>query len=105
MAQLLIEMDGVMTGPESGVIVIATTNSPQKIDMALLRPGLNLFCLLMSLLGRFDRLIYVPPPSSHTRICLLQNFTKKMRIAFLTNKSSQGNISEDLLREKFYTEF
>lgn len=34
----------------TGVLVLAATNRPGAIDGALLRPG------------RFDRLIYVPPP-------------------------------------------
>lgn len=35
-----------------GVVVVAATNRPDKIDIALLRPG------------RFDRQIYVQPPLS-----------------------------------------
>ena len=34
----------------SSVLVVAATNRPKHIDMALLRPG------------RLDRIIYVPPP-------------------------------------------
>ncbi|MEZ0346401.1 MAG: CDC48 family AAA ATPase, partial [Infirmifilum sp.] len=47
-SQLLTEMDGLER--LEGVVVIAATNRPDIIDPALLRPG------------RFDRLIYVPPP-------------------------------------------
>jgi SpoVK/Ycf46/Vps4 family AAA+-type ATPase len=47
--QLLGEMDGLL--PTANVTVVAATNRPDLVDAALLRPG------------RFDRLLYVPPPS------------------------------------------
>ncbi|OYT62004.1 MAG: AAA family ATPase, partial [Thermofilum sp. ex4484_15] len=46
--QLLTEMDGITL--LRNVIVIGATNRPDILDPALLRPG------------RFDRIIYVPPP-------------------------------------------
>lgn len=52
-SQLLTEMDGLEELRD--VIVIAATNRPDIIDPALLRPG------------RFDKLIYVPPPSRDGR--------------------------------------
>jgi len=45
---LLTEMDGFEA--LKGVLVVAATNRPQVMDPALLRPG------------RFDELVYVPPP-------------------------------------------
>ncbi len=48
-SQILTEIDGLEV--LNNVIVIASTNRPDIIDPALLRPG------------RFDRLIYVKPPS------------------------------------------
>lgn len=48
LAQLLTEFDGVHAQAE--ILIVAATNRPDLIDPALLRPG------------RFDRLIYVPPP-------------------------------------------
>lgn len=53
LAQILIEMDGVV--PLDNVTVIAATNRLDRIDSALLRPG------------RLDRIIYVPLPDSKTR--------------------------------------
>jgi len=50
--QLLTEMDGI--AKLEGVVVIGATNRPDIIDPALLRPG------------RFDRIIYVPPPTRGT---------------------------------------
>ena len=47
-AQLLAELDGVEG--LTGVIIIAATNRPDRIDKALLRPG------------RLEKLIYIPPP-------------------------------------------
>ncbi|MDI9620050.1 MAG: CDC48 family AAA ATPase [Candidatus Nezhaarchaeota archaeon] len=52
-SQLLTELDGLEE--LRGVVVIAATNRPDIMDPALLRPG------------RFDRLIYVPPPDSKAR--------------------------------------
>ncbi|MCE4623448.1 MAG: CDC48 family AAA ATPase [Caldisphaeraceae archaeon] len=51
--QLLTELDGIL--PLSNVVVIGASNRPDIIDPALLRPG------------RFDRLIYVPPPDLESR--------------------------------------
>ena len=62
LTQLLIEMDNV--GSNRGVAVIGATNRPDRMDLALLRPG------------RFDWLLYVPPPDCAERqdivACLLR---------------------------------
>lgn len=60
---LLNEMDGVES--VSDVTVLAATNRPERIDKALLRPG------------RFDRLIYIPPPDLQSRLKILQICTRK----------------------------
>ena len=52
-SQFLTEMDGLR--PKDKVIIIATTNRPQTLDPALLRPG------------RFDKIFYVPPPDGAAR--------------------------------------
>jgi transitional endoplasmic reticulum ATPase len=52
-SQFLTEMDGLR--PKDKVIIIATTNRPQTLDPALLRPG------------RFDKIFYVPPPDLSAR--------------------------------------
>jgi transitional endoplasmic reticulum ATPase len=51
-------MDGIETLKQ--VIVVAATNRPEIIDKALTRPG------------RFDHMIYVPPPNLEERIKILQ---------------------------------
>ncbi|GAB1602489.1 spermatogenesis-associated protein 5-like protein 1 [Argonauta hians] len=50
------------------VIVVAATNRPELIDEALLRPG------------RFDRVIYVPPPDELSRLEILKIHTRKMQL-------------------------
>jgi AAA family ATPase, CDC48 subfamily len=65
--QLLTEMDGIV--PLSNVVVLAATNRPDMLDPALLRPG------------RFDRVIYVPPPDKEARKQILKIHTKRMPLA------------------------
>ena len=65
--QLLTEMDGI--APLKNVVVVAATNRPDLLDPALLRPG------------RFDRLIYVPPPDYKARLQILKIHTKKTPLA------------------------
>ena len=57
--QFLSELDGVNTTNE-GVLVLAATNAPWHLDSALRRPG------------RFDRVIFVPPPDVEARAAILQ---------------------------------
>ncbi|MFH0929145.1 MAG: AAA family ATPase [Candidatus Aenigmatarchaeota archaeon] len=91
-SQLLTEMSGIED--MEGVSVIATTNRPDILDSALLRPG------------RFDRLIYVPAPDEKTREDILKIHTKNMplkgvnlgKIAKETDKFSGADI-EALVRE------
>ncbi|MFQ6050130.1 MAG: CDC48 family AAA ATPase [Candidatus Hydrothermarchaeota archaeon] len=52
-SQILTELDGLEELRD--VVIIAATNRPDIIDTALLRPG------------RFDRLIYIPPPDPEAR--------------------------------------
>ncbi|MCC6020197.1 MAG: AAA family ATPase, partial [Thermoproteaceae archaeon] len=66
-AQLLTEMDGIKT--LENVVVIAATNRPDILDPALLRPG------------RFDRLIYVPPPDYRARLEVLLIHTRTTPLA------------------------
>ncbi len=65
--QLLAEMDGIT--PLNRVVVIAATNRPDILDPALLRPG------------RFDRLIYVPPPDKQARLEILKVHTRNVPLA------------------------
>ena len=65
--QLLTEMDGIEA--LRGVVVIGATNRPDLLDPALLRPG------------RFDRIIYVPPPDLRARYEILKIHTRKIPLA------------------------
>ncbi|BES81499.1 proteasome-activating nucleotidase [Pyrodictium abyssi] len=65
--QLLAELDGF--DPLGDVKVIAATNRIDILDPALLRPG------------RFDRLIYVPPPDEHGRLEIFKIHTRRMKLA------------------------
>ncbi|MCE4617830.1 MAG: CDC48 family AAA ATPase [Desulfurococcales archaeon] len=65
--QLLTELDGLV--PLQNVVVIAATNRPDILDPALLRPG------------RFDRLIYVPPPDKEARKEIFKVHTRKIPLA------------------------
>ena len=62
-SQFLTEMDGLEE--LRNVIIIAATNRPDIIDSALLRPG------------RFDRLLFVPPPDLEARKQIFKIHTRK----------------------------
>jgi len=79
-SQLLTEMDGLEV--LSNVIIIAATNRPDIIDAALLRPG------------RFDRLLYVPPPDKEARMQILKIHTSKKPLADDVNIDSLANQTE-----------
>ncbi len=61
--QFLSEMDGIASN-NSGVLILAATNAPWYVDTALRRPG------------RFDRVIFVPPPDDTARIEILKIILK-----------------------------
>ncbi|MEM0244234.1 MAG: CDC48 family AAA ATPase [Zestosphaera sp.] len=65
--QLLAEMDGIQT--LKNVVVIAATNRADMLDPALLRPG------------RFDRIIFVPPPDRRSRLQILRVHVRKVPLA------------------------
>jgi SpoVK/Ycf46/Vps4 family AAA+-type ATPase len=56
--QFLSELDGV-DAANDGVLVLAATNAPWHLDPAFRRPG------------RFDRVIFVPPPDTEARADIL----------------------------------
>ncbi len=64
--QLLVEMDGFESN--EGVILIASTNRPDVLDPALLRPG------------RFDRQVVVPMPDIQGRKAIIEVYVKKTPI-------------------------
>jgi transitional endoplasmic reticulum ATPase len=58
-SQLLTEMDGADSKNEE-ILVVGATNAPWEVDGALKRPG------------RFDRVIFVPPPDKAARVEILR---------------------------------
>jgi cell division protease FtsH len=64
--QLLAEMDGFE--PQKGVIVLASTNRPDILDPALLRPG------------RFDRQVLIDAPTSGARLDILRIHARDKRM-------------------------
>lgn len=57
--QFLSELDGV-TASNDGVLILAATNAPWHLDSAFRRPG------------RFDRILFVPPPDAPARSAILR---------------------------------
>ena len=66
-SQLLTELDGLEELRD--VVVIGATNRPDMIDTALLRPG------------RFDKLIYIPPPDLEARKEIFKIHTRRKPLA------------------------
>ncbi|XP_044491028.1 cell division control protein 48 homolog B isoform X2 [Mangifera indica] len=67
LSTLLTEMDGLEQA--KGILVLAATNRPYAIDAALMRPG------------RFDLVLYVPPPDLEARYEILHVHTRNMKVA------------------------
>lgn len=57
--QFLSELDGVAANNE-GILILAATNTPWHLDPAFRRPG------------RFDRILFVPPPDLEARASILR---------------------------------
>lgn len=57
--QFLQELDGIDNTNE-GILVVGATNTPWNLDPAFRRPG------------RFDRIVFVPPPDATTRESILR---------------------------------
>src|SRR5713101_2990710 len=85
--QLLVEMDGFESN--EGVILVASTNRPDVLDPALLRPG------------RFDRRVVVGRPDVKGREQILKVHTKKVPLAddvelFVLARGTPGFSGADL---------
>ncbi|MHB8567817.1 MAG: CDC48 family AAA ATPase [Nitrososphaerales archaeon] len=66
-SQLLTELDGIQS--LNGVVVLAATNRMDMVDPALLRAG------------RFDKLLFIPPPDKNARKQILEIQTKQKPIS------------------------
>lgn len=85
--QLLIELDGFES--KQGIILMASTNRPDVLDPALIRPG------------RFDRHISVPAPDLKGREEILKVHAKKVKLApevdlQVVAKGTPGFVGADL---------
>jgi SpoVK/Ycf46/Vps4 family AAA+-type ATPase len=65
LSTFLNEMDGISGSINDGVLVLGATNRPWTLDTALLRPG------------RFDKIIYVPPPDYEGRRAILSKHCQR----------------------------
>jgi SpoVK/Ycf46/Vps4 family AAA+-type ATPase len=87
-SQFLTEMDGFAQN-NKGVLILGATNVPWAIDPAFRRPG------------RFDRVLFVPPPDAPARANILQLLLKErpheenLDLDFLV-KHTQGFSGADL---------
>ena len=66
--QFLAELDGVKSSNE-GLLILGATNAPWHIDNAFRRPG------------RFDRIIFVPPPDTSAREAVLRILCRDKPVA------------------------
>jgi len=85
--QLLTSIDGLESN--DGVVVLASTNRPELVDPALLRAG------------RFDKLLYVGPPSLKDRLEILKIHTSHMPLGKKINldtlaKKLDGFVGADI---------
>ncbi|MEU4194142.1 tetratricopeptide repeat protein [Kribbella sp. NPDC026611] len=71
---LLQELDAIGSENE-GLLVLAASNAPWDVDEAMLRPG------------RFDRVIFVPPPDEPARADILSVLTKDVPVDSLDLKA------------------
>jgi transitional endoplasmic reticulum ATPase len=67
LSTLLNEMDGIAVATD--ILVVATTNRIDMIDDALLRPG------------RFDQVLYIPPPDHAARCQILSIYAKSYQLS------------------------
>jgi len=78
-SQFLSEMDGFVKN-NSGVLILGATNVPWAIDPAFRRPG------------RFDRVLFVPPPDRSARAAILK--------ILLTGRPISPNIDHEALAQR-----
>jgi transitional endoplasmic reticulum ATPase len=78
--QFLAELDGMQS--LQNVLVIGATNRADIIDPAALRPG------------RFDSVVFVPPPDREARVDILKVHTRNMPLADDVNLEKLGELTE-----------
>lgn len=66
-----------------GILVIAATNRPDKLDAAILRTG------------RLDKLFFIPPPDFAARVEMLRMYLKNRPVSLLLDVSATARHLED----------
>ncbi len=79
--QFLQELDGVEYD-NSGILILGATNTPWHMDPAFRRPG------------RFDRMIFVPPPDQPARTAMLQKKLQNKPVEQIDYESISKQIPE-----------
>ena len=79
--QFLNEMDGIEYSND-GMLILAATNTPWHLDAAFRRPG------------RFDRIIFVPPPDAESRVAILKIKLKDKPIGNINYEKIARNTEE-----------
>ncbi len=79
--QFLQELDGVDTDNE-GILVLGATNAPWQLDNAFRRPG------------RFDRIIFVPPPDEDAKESILKIKLKNKPVNAIDYKKITKNLAD-----------
>ncbi len=79
-SQFLTELDGLEE--LNDVVVIGTTNRPDKVDSALLRPG------------RFDRILLAPVPDKKSRKQIFDVHTQGMKLSSDVNTTKLAELTE-----------
>lgn len=77
--QFLQELDG-LEGNNEGVLILGATNTPWHLDSAFRRPG------------RFDRIIFIPPPDAEARESILKLKLKNKPIDTIDYRSLANKI-------------
>jgi SpoVK/Ycf46/Vps4 family AAA+-type ATPase len=90
LSTFLNEMDGVDGSVEDGVLVLGATNRPGTLDAALLRPG------------RFDRVIYVPPPDECGRKDILRMECSKWYESILNANGEDSQKVDDSTIDDYF---
>jgi transitional endoplasmic reticulum ATPase len=72
--QFLAEMDGNV-GSNEGILILGATNAPWHLDAAFRRPG------------RFDRIIFVPPPDERARESIVEILARNKPVKRLDAKA------------------
>ncbi|MFH1095370.1 MAG: AAA family ATPase, partial [Candidatus Micrarchaeota archaeon] len=85
LTQILQEMDGLTE--LKNVMVVGATNKPSSLDSAILRPG------------RFDKILYIPPPDAKSRAALFAKNLSFLNPALdfaALSRSSEGFSGADI---------